>query len=47
LLERCKTLKKDFDSAISYGDIVDDGMDAAAELISRFLEDVFLPENEE
>jgi len=47
LLERCKRLKRDFDSAISYGDIVDDGMDTTAELLSRFLEDVFLLENEE
>lgn len=47
LLERCRRLKRDFDSAISYGDIVDDGMDTAAELLSRFLEDVFLLENKE
>ena len=47
LLERCKSLKRDFDSAVSYGDIVDDGMDTAAELLSCFLEDVFLLENEE
>ena len=47
LLERCKRLKRDFDSAVSYGDIVDDGMDTAAELLSCFLEDVFLLENEE
>lgn len=47
LLERCKRLKRDFDHAVSYGDIVDDGMDTAAELLSRFLEDVFLLENEE
>ncbi len=47
LLERCKKLKRDFDSALSYGDIVDDGMDTTAELLSRFLEDVFLLENEE
>ena len=47
LLESCKRLKRDFDSAVSYGDIVDDGMDTAAELLSRFLEDVFLLENEE
>ena len=47
LLERCRSLKRDFDYAISYGDIVDDGMDTAAELLSCFLEDVFLLENEE
>jgi hypothetical protein len=47
LLERCKSLKRDFDSAVSYGDIVDDGMDTAAELLSCFLEDVLLLENEE
>ena len=47
LLERCKRLKRDFDSAISYGDIVDDGMDTAAELLSRFFEDVFLLEKVE
>ena len=47
LLERCKRLKRDFDHAVSYGDIVDDGMDTAAELLSRFLEDVFLLENQE
>ena len=47
LLERCKRLKRDFDSAISYGDIVDDGMDTAAELLSRFFEDVLLLETEE
>ena len=40
LLERCKRLKRDFDHAVSYGDIVDDGMDTAAELLSRFLQDV-------
>jgi len=47
LLERCKRLKRDFDSAVSYGDIVDNGMDTAAELLSCFLEDVLLLENEE
>ena len=47
LLERCKRLKRDFDHAVSYGDIVDDGMDNATELLSRFIEDVFLLENEE
>ena len=47
LLERCRRLRRDFDSAISYGDIVDDGMDTTAELLSRFIEDVFLLENEE